>query len=163
MIAANLPVIVYIAPGGSRAGSAGVFITYASHVAAMAPSTNIGAAHPVQLGGEQKKDSNIWEELREAIRDQRDKQEDQKKNESVSGEDAKDKESQEESVTSDDADPMSSKILNDTVAFIRSIAEREEETPIGRLKVSRKARRSQRFRPLIRMSLTSLLPVTEIC
>src|SRR3989344_235702 len=51
ILGAKVPVIVYIAPGGSRAGSAGVFITYASHVAAMAPSTNIGAAHPVQIGG----------------------------------------------------------------------------------------------------------------
>jgi len=44
-----IPVIVYVSPGGAHAGSAGVFITLASHIAVMAPGTNIGAAHPVTL------------------------------------------------------------------------------------------------------------------
>jgi membrane-bound serine protease (ClpP class) len=55
MLAAPVPVIVYVAPGGARAGSAGVFITMAAHVAAMAPTTNIGAAHPVAGGGQEVK------------------------------------------------------------------------------------------------------------
>lgn len=46
-----VPVIVYVSPGGANAGSAGVFITMAAHVAIMAPGTNIGAAHPVSTNG----------------------------------------------------------------------------------------------------------------
>ena len=53
---AEIPVIVYVAPTGARAASAGVFLTMAAHVAAMARATNMGAAHPVAVGGQMDKD-----------------------------------------------------------------------------------------------------------
>ncbi len=51
MMSADIPIIVYVGPGGARAASAGAIITLAADIAAMAPGTNIGAAHPVALGG----------------------------------------------------------------------------------------------------------------
>jgi membrane-bound serine protease (ClpP class) len=59
IIGSTVPVIVYVSPSGSRAASAGVFITLAAHIAAMAPGTNIGAAHPVGIG--EKMDKTMLE------------------------------------------------------------------------------------------------------
>jgi membrane-bound serine protease (ClpP class) len=55
MLSAQVPIMVHVAPSGAGAGSAGVFITMAAHIAAMAPATNIGAAHPVAGGGQEVK------------------------------------------------------------------------------------------------------------
>jgi len=56
-LASTIPIIVYVAPGGARAASAGVFVTMAANIAVMAPGTHIGAAHPVTLGGGEGKES----------------------------------------------------------------------------------------------------------
>ncbi len=81
LLGSQLPVAVYVAPSGSRAGSAGVFITLAAHIAAMAPGTNIGAAHPVSVG--------------------------------IGGGD-------------DSTSVMNEKIINDTAAFIKTIANQRD-------------------------------------
>jgi len=123
ILSATIPVVVYIAPNGSRAGSAGVFITYASHIAAMAPSTNIGAAHPVDLGKRQPRDDgNTWKEIAEFIRVTRG----QKENQTLEKSTPKNSDQKETASPAPPAaageDPLKDKILNDTVAFIKALA-----------------------------------------
>jgi membrane-bound serine protease (ClpP class) len=63
ILTSNIPVIVYVSPKGARAASAGVFITMAAHIAAMAPGTHIGAAHPVTLGAEGKESKTMTDKI----------------------------------------------------------------------------------------------------
>jgi membrane-bound serine protease (ClpP class) len=100
ILASPVPVVSYVAPGGSRAASAGTYILYASHVAAMAPTTNLGAATPVQVGrlpGKPEKEPDAPEK------------------------EAGQEEKKEKPVP---ADTLERKMVNDAVAYIKALANR---------------------------------------
>lgn len=103
---AEVPVVVYIAPKGARAGSAGVFITLAASFAAMAPSTNIGAAHPVDLNDRQTPPDALDKYLKNLFR---------KEGETKEG-------GEETAAEEPKPAPMEQKILNDTRAWAEAIA-----------------------------------------
>lgn len=67
VLESEVPVIAWVGPGNARAASAGVYITYACHVAAMAPGTNIGSASPVQMGGEDIDETMMNKVMNDAV------------------------------------------------------------------------------------------------
>lgn len=94
IIASPVPVVSYVAPSGARAASAGTYILYASHIAAMAPATTLGAATPVKIGGFP------------GTPDSSDKKPEKNQHEQANAQ-----------------DPMTKKIINDAVAYIRGLAQ----------------------------------------
>src|SRR5215210_5486634 len=99
ILASPLPIVAYVGPGGARAASAGTYILYASHLAAMAPGTNLGAATPVQLGGGERAPSGYGE-----------------------GEEKR-------SPKPTPADALTSKAVNDAAAYLRGLAELHGRNP----------------------------------
>ncbi|MBN1587145.1 MAG: nodulation protein NfeD [Candidatus Omnitrophica bacterium] len=116
MMNSEAPIVVHVGPSGSRAGSAGVFITLAAHIAAMAPSTNIGAAHPVNLDGGETDRGGFWESWKERLSPPKQDSDTRQETDTDSG--AEQTPAAEEPPHS----PMTDKILNDTVAWVRGIA-----------------------------------------
>jgi membrane-bound serine protease (ClpP class) len=109
ILSSPIPVVTYVAPAGARAASAGTYIAYASHIAAMAPGTNLGAATPIQLQG--------FPELPS------------RKPEQPSGQESRQDRGSSGEVkpsnipTTEPVDTESRKAVNDAVAYIRSLAE----------------------------------------
>jgi len=96
ILVSPVPVATYVTPGGARAASAGTYILYASHISAMAPGTNLGAATPVEIGGIPDADDLL------------------KKKPGDNEDDAQ---------PADSKDAMESKRINDAAAYLRSLAQ----------------------------------------
>lgn len=105
ILASTVPVATYVAPNGSRAASAGTYLLYASHIAAMAPATNVGSSTPVSIGGESP------------FPMPGSKPPDQPK----SGENPADSENKDSAPLAGTA--MERKVINDSVAYIRGLAQ----------------------------------------